>query len=150
SIFNFINKKIFVEKEAENVELEDIVTEIEEKEEENNEFKESEEIMIHISGEVNQPGLITLKQGTRVTDAVDLAGGLKKDADLDKINLAKKLVDEEKIYIPQIGDEDIPVEVVGNISSSQGSGKVNINTCTKEELMTLPGIGDVTADKILD
>ena len=150
SLLNFLNKDFSNEKEPENTEIENILTEIEEGEEERNEFKEPEVIMIHISGEVNQPGIITLSQGDRVIDAVNLAGGLKKEADLDRINLAKKLVDEEKIYIPKIGEENIPIEVADRVNSSQDPSKININTCTKEELISLPGIGDVTAGKILD
>ena len=112
---------------------------------------ENQDIMVHISGEVYKPGIIELSLGSRVIDAVNLAGGLKKDADLDKINLAKKLVDEEKIYIPKIGDENIPVEAskIDNFTDI-GDGKININTCTKEELISLPGIGEVLAGRILE
>ncbi|MDR7870257.1 MAG: helix-hairpin-helix domain-containing protein [Tissierellaceae bacterium] len=108
-------------------------------------------IMVHISGQVYNPGLVELKSGSRVKDAVDLAGGLKKEADIDRINLAKKLEDEEKIYVPKKG-EDIDVEISSssdNLSSNSG-GKVNINTCSKEQLVDLPGIGEVTATKIID
>lgn len=123
---------------------------VEEAEEEN---QEEGPIMVHISGQVHNPGLVELELGDRVIDAVNLAGGLKKDADLDRINLAKKLVDEEKIYIPAIGEEELPIEVESSISpqgSEDSSPKIDINTATKEELMTLPGIGEVTAGKILD
>lgn len=124
----------------------------------NTEIEEEETIiMVHISGQVNQPGLIELKSGSRVKDAVDLAGGLKKDADIDRINLAKKLLDEEKIYVPQI-DEQVDTEVTsidlntpGNTNTNTSTtSKININNCSKEELMQLPGIGEVTASKIID
>ncbi|HLR21730.1 MAG TPA: helix-hairpin-helix domain-containing protein [Tissierellaceae bacterium] len=112
------------------------------------------DIMVHISGQVKNPGLIELKLDNRVIDAVESAGGLKEDADLDRINLSKKLVDEEKIYIPKIGEEDLPNEVESTQSTNSDSGesndKININNCTKEELISLPGIGDITADKILE
>ncbi|MBU5440005.1 helix-hairpin-helix domain-containing protein [Tissierella sp. MSJ-40] len=114
--------------------------------------KTDEIIMVHISGEVYNPGIVELTLGSRVADAVDLAGGLKKHADLDRINLAKKLVDEEKIFIPKIG-EDINKEIDSEHyenSNSTVESKVNINTCTKEELMSLPGIGEVTASKIIE
>lgn len=115
------------------------------------------EIMIHISGQVYSPGIIRLEPGKRLVDAVELAGGLKKDADLDKMNLAKKLLDEEKIYIPKIGEEinsDIDIDI-GSMEStaanqSNGPTKVNINTSTKEELITLPGIGEVIANRVID
>lgn len=106
-------------------------------------------IMVHISGQVYHPGLIELKLGSRLKDAVDLAGGLKKEADIDKINLARKLVDEEKIYIPQKGEE-VDIEISSNISSTDSDDRININTCTKEQLMNLPGVGEVTASRIID
>lgn len=104
------------------------------------------EIMVHVSGEVYRPGLVTLVNGDRVIDAVNLSGGLKNEADLDRINLAKKVQDEEKIHIPSIGEET-SVSVEGLVTTE---GKININTCTKSDLETLPGIGDKTADKILE
>lgn len=110
---------------------------------------ENQIIMVHISGQVYKPGIIELELGKRIKDAVELAGGLKKDADLDRINLAKKVVDEEKIYIPEVG-EDIPVEMVTLVNQESNNGKININTCSKEALVSLPGIGDVTANKIIE
>ncbi|HLR34118.1 MAG TPA: helix-hairpin-helix domain-containing protein [Tissierellales bacterium] len=104
-------------------------------------------IMVHISGEVSKPGLVELKNGSRLIDAVNEAGGLKDNADLDKINLAKKLEDEEKIYIPKIGEEDIDDN--NNSNSSGNDDKININTASKEELMTLPGMGEVLTDRII-
>ncbi|WP_427339453.1 SLBB domain-containing protein [Caloranaerobacter sp. DY30410] len=82
------------------------INDIEDEENVNTSQKNIEEdtdriIMVHISGEVYKPGLVILKEGDRVIDAVNAAGGLKEEADLDRINLAKKLVDEEKIYIPK-------------------------------------------------
>lgn len=105
-------------------------------------------IMIHISGEVYKPGLIELKQGDRVKDAVDLAGGLKKDADLDRINLAKKVEDEEKIYIPKVGEE-VGMELPLYTNESK-SNKININLCSLEELVNLPGIGEVIGKRIIE
>lgn len=110
-------------------------------------------IMVHISGEVYKPGLVELRLGQRLKDAVEYAGGLKKDADIDRINLAKKLVDEDKIYIPKIGEENDDI-IDMSIESFQGdnensTAKININNCSKEALISLPGIGEVTAEKIL-
>lgn len=117
------------------------------------ETQEKQIIMVHISGEVFNPGLVKLFSGDRVIDAVELAGGLKKEADLDRINLAKKLDDEEKIYIPKIGEEINTADL--NISTesadiSNDSSKVNINTCSQSELESLPGIGQVIAGRIID
>lgn len=115
---------------------------------------ENEIIMVHLCGAVNNPGIIELKVGARVIDGINLAGGLKNTADSDRINLARKLFDEEKLYIPKIGEIDLPIEVSGlneeNKDNSSKENKVNINTASKEELMTLVGIGEVTAEKILD
>lgn len=105
-------------------------------------------IMVHISGHVDKPGIVELEEGSRTIDAVNKAGGLKEDVDLDKINLAKKLEDEEKIYIPKIGEElEEDWDNTSNFSSN--NDKININTASKEELMTLPGIGEVLADRII-
>ncbi|MGM0395465.1 MAG: helix-hairpin-helix domain-containing protein [Bacillota bacterium] len=105
-------------------------------------------IMVHISGQVYHPGIYELIEGDRVVDVVDLAGGLTKQADLDRINLAKKLSDEDKIYIPSV-DEDFPVEI-GDIQTSGGTGKVNINNCSQLELENLPGIGEVIASRVVE
>lgn len=108
-------------------------------------------IMVHIGGQVYNPGVFELDLGTRVIDAVELAGGLKKEADVDRINLARKLSDEEKIYIPKIGEENLGEEYMDSeLGSSKGTGKININRCSKEELISLPGIGEVIAERILE
>ena len=123
--------------------------------EEEPESKEESIIMVHISGQIYKPGLVELESGKRLKDAVELAGGLKKDADLDKINLAKKLSDEEKIYIPKIGEE-LSEEFQSIVTESttgdnlKDSSKVDINNCNKEALLSLPGIGDVIAGRIID
>ena len=102
-----------------------------------------DKIYIHISGEVYYPGLVELDEGTRLYELVDMAGGLTERADVDKINLAATLCDEERIHIPAIGEED-------NSIGFSSSPKVNINTATKEELMSLPGVGEKTATSIID
>ncbi|MBU5311230.1 helix-hairpin-helix domain-containing protein [Tissierella carlieri] len=109
-------------------------------------------IIVHISGQVYNPGIVELELGNRLIDAVKLAGGLKKDADIDRINLAKKLVDEEKIYIPKIGeDTSEEIEILAATGSSEKeSGKININTCSKEDLISLPGIGETIAGRIIE
>lgn len=153
SLFKLFNKGFSLAKKEDpenEIDIDDILAESEEDE---SKASENEDIMIHISGQVNKPGIIELKNGSRVIDAANLAGGLKKDADLDRMNLAKKLIDEEKIYIPAIGEENIPMEIAGQHtldSSAADESKININTCTEAELITLPGIGEVTAKKILD
>ena len=104
--------------------------------------------MVYISGQVYSPGIYELVLGDRVVDAVNMAGGLSKQADLDKINLAKKVNDEEKIYIPAIGEE-IPFSVDVE-TNSQESGKININVASSADLESLPGIGEVIAGRIIE
>lgn len=120
--------------------------------------EETTVIMVHISGQVYKPGIVEIDLGKRLVDAIKLAGGLKKEADLDRINLARKLIDEEKIYIPKVGEElnnDI-IELVAsnntnnNTTISNSSDKININKCSLAELESLPGIGGVLALRIVE
>ncbi|MDU1643126.1 ComEA family DNA-binding protein [Peptoniphilus harei] len=113
--------------------------------------EESEEIMVHISGAVNSPGILRLDSSKRVVDALDLAGGARDDADLDRVNLAARLHDEEKIYIPKVGEvQENMTTLVSSPSSSGTSSKININSADLSELTKIPGVGEKTAQKILD
>lgn len=111
-------------------------------------------IMVHISGQVYSPGLIELVQGDRLIDAVELAGGLTKEADLDRINLAKKLEDEEKIYVPRIGESNEPIALQTSNPKEDNNdlkgNNININIATLDELDSLPGVGKVIAQRIID
>ena len=151
SFFSFFTKNNFKLKaeDSDTLDPEDLLREVDKNIEEDSLAQGNNIIMVHISGEVHRPGLVELMEGSRLIDAVELAGGLKNDADMDRINLAKKLLDEEKIYIPKIGEEDIPIGVFSE-STAEDSQKVNLNTATKEQLMTLPGIGEVLASRIID
>lgn len=112
-----------------------------------------EDIVIHITGAVNKPGIFTLKLGDRVNDAVEAAGGLTLEADETRINLAKRISDEEKIHIYKIGEEEIDNgsstinETDDNTETN--NGKININTATQNELESLSGIGAVKANNII-
>lgn len=116
------------------------------------ESKESKDITTYINGEVKTPGVYKVKEESRVEDLVKMAGGFTESADKYKLNLAKKLKDEDYIYV------DKKVEGQSGVAAPQGSksngvgqdGKININAASKEELKTVPGIGDVTAQKIID
>ena len=113
--------------------------------------EEKEEIMVHISGAVNKPGILRLDSNKRVVDALDLAGGARDDADLDRINLAARLHDEEKIYIPKVGEIQNNISsLVSSPSSSSPSSKININSADLSELTKIPGVGEKTAQKIID
>jgi competence protein ComEA len=88
-----------------------------------------------------------LPLGSIVQDAVDAAGGPTADADLDRINLALQLEDQQHVYVARQGETDPPPPVSGGGSDGE---LVNINTASATELETLPGIGPVTAQHILD
>ncbi|SHE41711.1 competence protein ComEA [Caldanaerobius fijiensis DSM 17918] len=111
------------------------------------------EIYVDVGGAVKNPGVYRFKQGERVIDAINKAGGLEEDADTSTINMAKKLTDEEKVYIPKKG-ETPPQVVSGTSSGNSGvlptNAKININTASLQELDSLPGIGPVTAQRIID
>ena len=106
-------------------------------------------IVVHVVGAVRQPGLYRLKEGQRVADAVELAGGATRRADLSLVNLAAPIADGTQVVVPQR-----PAEVAagGAASSPAGAatGPVHLNSATVEQLDALPGIGPVTAQKIVD
>lgn len=114
---------------------------------------EQESIAIHVCGQVKNPGVYTLAKGARVSDAIDAAGGLTKEAAGDFINQAQKLEDEQQVYVlSQEEAKESPKEVQqekNNDSHSENTGLININQATREELMTLPGIGEAKADMII-
>lgn len=119
--------------------------------------EEKNEIVVHITGAIKQEGVYKLEENSRLTDIVELAGGLREDADMSKINLALILEDGMKINIPSINEnleesEDKVVENTIDINKSENNKtkKININTASKEELDTLPGIGEATAQKIIE
>jgi competence protein ComEA len=105
------------------------------------------EVLVHVAGAVERPGVYTLPEGSRIIDAVELAQP-KTDADLNKINLAKKINDQEMIIVPGFGEEGNESVVhpasIGSSSNSPVSaevgGLININTASQAELETLPGI----------
>lgn len=108
-------------------------------------------IIVHVEGEVMNPGIYKLESDARVVDAVKAAGGLKEEADTKKVNLAKKIFDEEFIYIPSKDDEDFQITQLPNPSTNDGSSSLmNINIAGKEELQKLPGIGPALAERIIE
>ena len=100
------------------------------------------EVVVAVAGRVRKPGLVRLPPGARVADAVEAAGGALPDADLSTLNLARKVTDGELITV------GIPGATASG--SAGGGGLVNLNTATLEQLQTLPGVGPVLAQRILD
>lgn len=111
-------------------------------------------IFVGIGGEVNEPMVAELKEGSRVEDAIEAAGGLTENADISEINRAAFLEDGEKIFIPPVVDESMSGSSGGSSSSGSAAyysdGKININTADSLELQELDGVGPVTAEKIID
>jgi competence protein ComEA len=97
-------------------------------------------LVVSVNGRVRKPGLVRLASGSRVADAIDTAGGVLPDTDLTALNLARKVVDGELIVV----GAPAPAAAGG------AGGQVNLNTATVTELQTLPGIGAVLAQRILD
>lgn len=118
----------------------------------------TKKISIYISGAVNSPGVVELKSNERLMEGVKLCDGLTDEADTNRINLAMKVKDEGHYIIPKEGEEielNDSNENVENNNNDNNSGegeskKININSASKEELDSLPGVGEVTAQKILD
>ena len=115
-----------------------------------------QEVYVHVCGAVATEGVYMLPKGSRLTDAVTAAGGFTEEADTTYHNLAAELSDGQKVYVPTLAEtEALPVaEKAGKVSETGegtpvANGKVNINTATKEELMTLRGIGEAKAESIL-
>lgn len=112
-------------------------------------------IIVDISGEVMTPGVYELPYGSRIADGITLAGGLTEEASLNLINRAEVLKDGTKLYIPNINDdikEDIPVTsdyIDGMSNDVNKTSLININKEDVEGLTKIPGIGPVTAEKII-
>lgn len=111
--------------------------------------KKTSQITVDVSGAVLRPGVYDLPADSRIRDALIKAGGVSADADREYVakvvNLAARLTDGAKVYIPHTGEA-----VAGATSMSGAASLININTASVAELDSLPGIGKVTAEKIID
>lgn len=108
---------------------------------------------VYVCGAVNAPGVYELDSEARVYDAIISAGGMREDAAGEVLNQARMVTDGERIYVPTKEEleqgivDGVAPEVTGTDSNTEG--KININTAAKEDLKTLPGIGDAKADSII-
>lgn len=103
------------------------------------------EVVVDVEGKVKRPGIVTLPAGSRVHDAVEKAGGLRGTVDATGVNMARVLVDGEQILV---GVE--PVAAASGGAAGGPAGRISLGSATLEQLDTLPGIGPVTAQAILD
>ena len=120
-------------------------------------------VVVHVTGAVSRPGVVTLPPGSRVTDAINAVGGASAEADTQQLNLARVLSDGEQIRVPRIGEvlPDPAPQPGGDAASGArtapgksgdggASGTVNINTASASELEKLPGIGPALAQRIVE
>lgn len=122
---------------------EEITTEVAETETTGEEKAAS--IWVYVCGEVRDPGVYELPEGSRITDAVEAAGGMTGDAAETYLNLAETLSDGQKIEVPSVE----MAEALEEAAAQDTSGLVNLNRATEAELMTLSGIGESKAKEII-
>ncbi|MGW5239079.1 helix-hairpin-helix domain-containing protein [Monashia sp. NPDC004114] len=116
------------------------------------------EVVVDVVGRVARPGLVRLRQGARVADAITSAGGASRGADLGALNLARLLVDGEQVRVPKVGDASVAATGSAPGGSSPGPGAagtadapaVSLNSADLASLDSLPGVGPVLAQRILD
>jgi competence protein ComEA len=110
-------------------------------------------ILVHIVGEINNPGVYEMSNGSRVQDLIDTAGGFTDKAHIEEVNLASNIYDGQKIRIPSekdLASTDENDLLLANRESDTEYLPININYCTAEELIELPGIGQTRAEAIID
>jgi competence protein ComEA len=107
----------------------------------------AKQLYVDVVGAVRRPGLYRLREGARVADAVQRAGGPSSKAQVELVNLAALLADGEQVVVPRRGAA--VVAAGGTAGAGAASGPVHLNSATVEQLDALPGVGPVTAEKIV-
>lgn len=113
-------------------------------------------LVVHVAGAVLRPGLVESVEGARVSEVVAAAGGLRPDADASRLNLAARVVDGTRLYVPVLGESTPPppVSAEGSAAAGPGDGSpvdapLDLNSATAEQLDDLPGVGPATAAAIV-
>jgi len=111
-------------------------------------------VTVHVAGSVVTPGVYELASGARVHEAIDRAGGMIGDADVDTLNLAAPLADGSRIYVPAVGEDvsavvQIEMPFVASAVDAGLVGPVNVNRATAADLVDLPGVGPATSTAII-
>ncbi|MDQ3991125.1 MAG: helix-hairpin-helix domain-containing protein [Actinomycetota bacterium] len=107
-------------------------------------------IHVHVAGAVGVPGVYEFREGDRVVDAIERAGGPRRGAQLAALNLAALLVDAQQVYVPRKGESSPPGGSGSGGGGPPGEAKINVNAASPQELEELPGIGPVLAERIYD
>lgn len=118
------------------------------------------QVCVYVTGHVVHPGVVYLDEGSRVADAIEACGGMTDDASAESLNLARIVVDGERIQVQSVAEMETASQTVASSGSSApvasgpssqvASGKVNINTADSSQLQTLSGVGESKAKKIID
>lgn len=108
-------------------------------------LEEAPELVVYVSGAVQSPDVYALPAEARVKDLVVAAGGLSAEADSEQINLASRLSDGQHVHVPRRGE----VEALASAPAGEGVDMIDINAAGAEDLAALPGIGAVTAERIV-
>ena len=106
-------------------------------------------IVVEVKGEVTRPDVYELEEGSIVKELIDMAGGLTKEADISRINRAKKLQNHELVVIGNINDKE-NTNMIEESSEAEYNGLININSANLEELKKISGVGDVKAQSIIE
>lgn len=160
-VFLVIGYYIYSVTEASQYEIFDEKNNIQEKQAKKEDINQEEQIVVHIAGQVNKPGIVKIQEGARIADIIESAGGLAQEADITNINLAYIVEDGQKIVIPskqEMEKEEYRSTQSGetisqdnkNTEKSGGNEMVNINKANQSELEQLQGIGPSTALKIIE
>lgn len=108
------------------------------------------DVYVQVNGEVKNPGVYQVRSDFRVFQVIDTAGGFTELADKEAVNMARPVQDEMVIYVPAQGEQlSERIDSVVGSEEAEDTGKVNLNTASKERLMTLPGIGESKASAII-